>query len=313
MGEITRLLQEREVRLDTRKLPVGVEISGLDLARPIGEEAGEALRKCLARHQLLVFRNQRLGPEDQIRVLETFGSVLDEKQDGKRYQYVSGKETSVRPGRLLFHSDNHFVQVPLELLSLYGEEVGPAATPTIFVDNVVGHARLPAALAERLEHLEIINRSFFHLGYSDQVARDLPEELSGGPVARHPAVWHHPDTGLPFVYLSELHAFRFAGLPAEESNRLLDQVFEVLYDPAHTYEHQWADGDLIIWNNRTVQHARGELSDSAADGGSARSIRRVSVGPIGFSEQFQFAPEVSAQIAQSSGSFYGQQVSEQRR
>jgi hypothetical protein len=33
---------------------------------------------------------------------------------------VSGYETVISPGRLLFHSDNHHTQVPLECLSLYG-------------------------------------------------------------------------------------------------------------------------------------------------------------------------------------------------
>jgi taurine dioxygenase len=291
--------------VEIRPLRVGVEIVGQKLSEPIKEAVGNQLRSLLAEHQLLVFRNQKLSPDDQICVLALFGNVLDEKKDGKRYQYVSGKETSIKPSRLLFHSDNHYVQVPLELLSLYGEDVGAQATPTLFVDSVAGYERLPQALADRLDGLEIINRSFFHLGYSDRPARGLRAELTGGPVARHPAIWKHPDTGARFVYLSEMHAFRLDGIDPDESTRLLNEVFAILYDPDLIYQHEWANGDLVIWNNRTVQHARGPLPEGDSEDVAARTIRRVSVGPIGFSDQFHFTPEVIAEIAKGDGNFYG--------
>jgi taurine dioxygenase len=286
--------------MDVVPLQVGVEVKGLKLDQPVPPDIAVELRRLLADHQLLVFRDQAITPEDQIRVLEIFGKVLDEKGDGSRYQYVSGEKTSVKPGRLLFHSDNHFTQVPLELLSLYGEEVGDKATPTLFVDNIDGYARLPRDCRDKLQDLEVTNRSFFHLGLSDQAARELSADLSGGPVSRHPAIWRHPETGKPFVYLTELHAFRLEGLEPDESSALLDRVFYTLYDPATIHEHKWADGDLVIWNNRTVQHARGPLDSSA----SARSLRRVSTGSITFSEQFQFAPEA----IQEMGNFYQQSV-----
>lgn len=286
--------------MDVTPLPVGVAIAGLALHRPIAPEDAAELRRLLAERQLLVFRGQAIAPEDHIRVLEVFGTVLDEKADGLRYQYVSGEKTSVRPGRLLFHSDNHFTQVPLELLSLYGEEVGEGATPTLFADNIAGYERLTPDCRERLAGLTVTNRSFFHLGLSDRPARTLPEDLTGGPVARHPAIWTHPETGKPFVYLTELHAYRLDGLDAAESTALLDAVFERLYDPASLYEHQWADGDLVVWNNRTVQHARGALDEAGEAQSAARSIRRVSTGSITFSEQFRFAPEVVAEM----GDFY---------
>jgi taurine dioxygenase len=238
-----------------------------------------------------VFRDQQLGPDDQIRALEVFGNVLDEKGDSKRYQYVSGYDTSIRPGRLLFHSDNHFTPVPLEVLSLYAENVDASAAPTLFCDNVRAFRRLPKDLADKLAGAQVATRSFFHLGYSDQASRTLPAELSGGPEAVHPAIWTHPQTGESYVYLTELHANHIVGMDQEESDRLLDAVFAAIYDEANLYEHKWRPGDLVIWNNRTVQHARGEVPEAAGPGEKSRVVRRVAVGPIGFSDQFQFSAQ----------------------
>jgi taurine dioxygenase len=277
--------------MNTAPLPVGVEVTGLELDRPIAPDVAVALRRLLAEHQLLVFKGQALAPQDQIRAMEIFGNVLDERGDGLRYQYVSGEKTSILPSRLLFHSDNHFTPVPLELLSLYGEDVGEKATPTLFADSVAGYGRLTPECRARLETLGVTNRSFFHLGLSCQPARELSPELEGGPVSHHPAIWRHPDTGAPFVYLTEMHAFRLDGLSREESDELLDEVIGALYDETAIYEHKWADGDLVIWNNRTVQHARGPIDGSDRSEDMARSIRRVSTGTITFSEQFQFSPE----------------------
>jgi taurine dioxygenase len=250
-----------------------------------------------AERQLLLFRGQKISPDRQIAVMELFGNVLDEKQDGLNYQYVSGEETAIKPSRLLFHSDTHYTQVPLELLSLYGERIGDLAVPTLFSDGIAAYARLSPEARDRLEQLESIQRSFFHLGHSDKPARDLPPEWTGGPVSRHPAIWRHPETDAPFVYLSEMHSFRLDGVSEGESYALLDQAFAALYDPEFTYEHKWREDDFIIWNNRTVQHARGPLpAESAGRGDMARSIRRVGVGPLSFSDQFEFTPEFIAAL-----------------
>lgn len=294
--------------MDIAPLQVGVEIKGVALDRPVSHETAEELRQLLAQHQMLVFRAQNLSPEDQVRVLGIFGPVLDEKSDGLRYQYVSGEKTSVKPGRLLFHSDNHFTPVPLELLSLYGEKVDESATPTLFVDNVAGYERLSSDCRAMIDDKDVINRSFFFLGLSDQPARELPEDLDGGPVARHPAVWHHPETGKPFVYLTELHAWRLDGMEIAESRRLLDQVFETLYDPETVHSHKRSTGDLVIWNNRTVQHARGALDGDPEAADAARSVRRVSTGTHTFTKQFQFAPDVIAKM----GDFYQRSVSAEK-
>lgn len=291
--------------IGSRPLPIGLELLGLDLRRPVAADLAEELRRLLATHQLLVIRDQALEPADQIDFGAVFGNVLDEKQDGKRYQYVSGQNTAIAPGRLLFHSDNHHTQVPLEYLTLYAESVDDAtATPTLFVDTVAAYQRLSEGFRQRLSEAETVTMTFFHLGVSGRPSYALGDDNAGGPTARHPAIWQHPDTSEPFVYLSELHTNHIVGLARPESDALLERVFETMYDPDHQYEHRWRTGDLVIWNNRTVQHARGELLDPVATGTVPRTVRRVGIGPISFSDQYQFSADTLGEMTKVADNFY---------
>jgi taurine dioxygenase len=277
--------------------PAGAEIRGLDLREPLDPATAEALRASFAKHHVLVFRDQDLTPADQIRVLGAFGNVLDESNNGARHSYVSGdaKSTTFKPGRLLFHSDNHFTQVPLEMLSLYGENVDQAAASTLFVDNVQGLKRLPAELAAKLADAKSVNVSYYFWGQGgDRPSRSVQPERAEAPQAVHPVIWRHPVSGEPFIYITELHTHHLLDMPLDASDDLLAAVREVLYAPDGMYEHRWRTGDLVIWDNRAVQHARGFVPDSTADPAAPnRSIRRVVVGPKDFRDQVTLPDSVT--------------------
>jgi taurine dioxygenase len=290
--------------LDAKPLTVGIEVSGIDLREPFDAGVGQELRRLAADHQLLVFRDQELDVADQVRAAAIFGNVLDEKQDGQFHQYVSGYETAISPGRLLFHSDNHHTLVPLEYLTLYAERVDSHATPTLFLDNVAAFKRLPECLLERLASAETVTMTFFHLGSSDRPSWSLGSDNAGGPSARHPAIWKHPDTAAPFVYLTELHTNHIVGIAREESDSLLRAVFDIMYDDRHFLEHVWRTGDLLVWNNRTVQHARADIADAGQTGAAARKIRRVGVGLLSFSDQYKFSSDTRAEMSKVVDNYY---------
>jgi taurine dioxygenase len=286
-----------EIYDSVRLSPTGVEIKGLDLRDPLDPATARALRASLAKYHLLVFRNQELRAADQIRVLSAFGNVLDEPNDGSRHTYVSGDTTSAtfKPGRLLFHSDNHFTQVPLEMLSLYAERVDEQAAPTLFVDNVEGLRRLPSDLAARLGDVQSVNVSYYFWGQGgDRPSRSVQPERAEAPRAIHPVIWRHAVSGEPFIYVTELHTHHLEGMSLEESDALLGEVRKVLYAPEGIYEHKWRTGDLVIWDNRAVQHARGDVPDArAVPSAPNRSIRRVVVGPKDFRDQVTLPDSVT--------------------
>jgi alpha-ketoglutarate-dependent taurine dioxygenase len=61
------------------------------------------------------------------------------------------------------------------------------------------------------------------------------------------------------------------GLPDIESEALLAELFAHLYQPSARWNHEWRPGDLVVWDNIAMQHAR----PNVAGNGPARTLRKV--------------------------------------
>jgi taurine dioxygenase len=174
-------------------------------------------------------------------------------------------------GRLLFHADGMWSEEPQELLSLYGEKVEPPAVPTVFVSAVRGWEQLPDDLRTRIDGATAVHatgqrdRGGFRAGELLE-ARRTAERSHATPLPKI-----HPRTGRPILYVSQMMTTEVEGLTPEESERLLEKLFDILYDPARSFEHDWRTGDLVVWDNLAVQHARGTVTHE----GPERSLRKV--------------------------------------
>lgn len=249
---------------------LGVTVTGIDLAAPVGPPLADRLRALLAQHHLLVFRADELAPQHQRDLLGVFGAVVDETGDGRGWSYVS----NVRPdgvlaeGRqLLFHADNLFTPEPLGVLSLYGEQIEGPGAPTRFANCERAWRLLAPSVQERLAALEVVNLSGFAGGWYRYRDADVAPHH---PRAVHPAVAVNPRSGALALRTGEQQTDRLIGLAPEESEALLAEVFAVLYAPDNVHEHEWGSGDLLVWDNLALQHGRPALA-----AGGARSLRRV--------------------------------------
>jgi taurine dioxygenase len=64
----------------------------------------------------------------------------------------------------------------------------------------------------------------------------------------------HPVTGRKSLFINEAHTSRVVGVPEDESAALLARLCAHIVDPEFRYEHQWRAGDLLMWDNVSVQH-----------------------------------------------------------
>lgn len=74
------------------------------------------------------------------------------------------------------------------------------------------------------------------------------------PDVVHDVVRAHPYTGRKCLYVNEGYTTRIIGLPADESDALLNELKAHAVQPQFQYAHKWAAGDLVMWDNCLTQH-----------------------------------------------------------
>ncbi|MCH7487005.1 MAG: TauD/TfdA family dioxygenase, partial [Proteobacteria bacterium] len=91
----------------------------------------------------------------------------------------------------------------------------------------------------------------------------------------HPLVIVHPVTGERLLFANRLMSVRIEGLDRDESDRVLTRLFDHAEQSRFIFEHAWKAGDLVMWDNLAVMHARTDF-----DPAEGRVLRRVAVkGP----------------------------------
>jgi taurine dioxygenase len=87
-------------------------------------------------------------------------------------------------------------------------------------------------------------------------------------------VWTNPETGQDVLWLSPISTVDFRGISREDGRKLIDDLWEFAasVDPEFTYVHRWAPGDMVIWDNRMLHHARMPFESS-----EPRTLRRNSI------------------------------------
>ncbi|GGG34143.1 hypothetical protein GCM10010964_22630 [Caldovatus sediminis] len=255
---------------------LGAEVIGLDLSRPIGPAVREALREAFRRHLLLLIRGQEgVTTEQQTRFAGIFGRVeLREKNRVRNAEAGAQHVSNVRPdgvfglGELDFHCDQLFQPEPLSALILYAIEVPETGGDTRFVNTVAAHARMPEALRTRIATLACRHAYTF----AGALAQDWNvDDAAVQPLsAVHPMIWRGPGGDEPgAIWVNKLTTVEVLGLPPEEGRALIAEVRRHLYDGDLAYTHRWRPGDLVLWDNRRLQHARTPFDPAAR-----RTLRR---------------------------------------
>jgi alpha-ketoglutarate-dependent taurine dioxygenase len=267
---------------------LGVEVLGLDLRREPIDAYGSRLLRLVAEEHLVVVRGQELALEDQIRILRLFGAVDDELGDGMPSYYVSNARADGHLGEveLLFHSDWTWTPAPVVVASLYAEEITGPCVPTRFANTARAYARLPDGLKARIAPLRAVHLSYrptvIEEGYSTRRRLpDLPPDVTfaEAPHTTQPVVAADPLSGEPVLFVNSFYTSHIVDLPLDESESLLADLFERLQAADNVYPHAWAQGDLVVWDNFAVQHARPPFQGS----GARRTLRRVSTTKDGVS------------------------------
>jgi taurine dioxygenase len=256
----------------------GARVDGLDPDTPIDDDTADALRAAMAEHQLLVAHLPHLTPNGQQQIASVFGPLLDESKHGEGYTLVSDREGgSIREGPLLFHSDLAFTPSPLLAISLYAVEVPAGGTATHFANAARAAAQLDDATRAAVADREAVHVYPLTDARGDRRFR-VADLDAGAPRATHPVLWERAGAPRSVLFVNAMQTDSIVGLEENESEALIARLWSVLYAADNVYTHSWRVGDLVIWDNIAVQHARDDVQI-----GDGRTLRRVPVGTLAVS------------------------------
>jgi taurine dioxygenase len=89
-------------------------------------------------------------------------------------------------------------------------------------------------------------------GYAADDDRFHNPEATGGAV--HPVVARHPMTGRKLLYVNAAFTTHFVGWTPEESQPLLNFLYQHVAEGPFSYEFEWEPGSIAMWDNRSTWH-----------------------------------------------------------
>lgn len=263
-----------EDRLEFERLePFGFAVS-LASAKLSPGAVGQ-LRRRFAEDGLLVVRGLRLSHAEQIDFCRHFGPVHESPNENFLVSNVDD-EGHLGTRELLWHNDVPYLPSPYLAASLHALRVGPQAVGTRFVSGFRAWDRLPDDLQRRIagmKALHVRERVF------DRTNR-LTDLVEGDMCTVHDVVRTDPATDRRYLFVNQAWTALIIGLPDAEGRALQDELNRHFYPESEIYEHRWAEGDLVLWNNLAVQHSRGET------GHGIRTLQRVTITALGYEQQY---------------------------
>ncbi len=248
---------------------LGAEITGVDLREPLDVATVKAINDAFDQHIVVVFRDQQLSEDDQVRAAGYFGKVhirrrpANGRTPGGEYDtpfmmvtniVENGKSIGAfGDGEMWFHHDTSYYAQPHRATFLYSMKLTSWGGQTCFSNMYKAYENIPRPLRDRLEGRNVLQ---IH-DYKRRERIDLAQvELEKILHHEQPIIITHPATGRKALYVSRLMSARIEGFSRDESEAALEQLFDISEDPSIVYEHEWRLGDLVVWDNWCSIHAR---------------------------------------------------------
>jgi len=265
--------------------PCGAFIRGPRLNEPLAIEQIAAIRAAWLKHQVVVFPDQSLALEDLERFAATVGpfGVDPYFRSVPGHPHVAQIRREANETSTLFaeswHSDWSFLPSPPAATLLYGNVIPPVGGDTLFANQYAAWETLPKGLRQAVEGRKGIHSA--RNGYSRQGAygekdqgRSMAIRFDDSALATqlHPIGRVHPETGRTALFVSPGYTIGIEGMPEDEARAILLELFAHQSAQAMVYRHRWAEGMLVMWDNRCIVHAA-----TGGYQGYARLLHRITV------------------------------------
>ena len=250
--------------------PCGAVIVGVDLSAGLAAEEIAEIRSAWLEYHVLVFPEQELNNADIERFVLSFGRFGEDPffDPIKGHNHIAAIRRDADEKTPLFadnwHTDWSFQVKPPIGTCLYGIKIPASGGDTLFANQQLAFAKLPADFKARIEHLTAIHSAASAYSpdglYSDKLesnagrSMDIVVSEEARETQIHPLIRPHTETGKPAIYSTAGYIQGFVELGADESKALLAELYAYQGSAEFVYRHKWEKNMLVLWDNRSVLH-----------------------------------------------------------
>ncbi|WP_258276042.1 TauD/TfdA family dioxygenase [Paenibacillus sp. SC116] len=235
---------------------IGAEIEGVDLRNPLTPEVKNELNRALLEWKVLFFRNQDITSEQHVAFAKHWGELETHPflpQGDQEAIARFAKDEKVTGMENIWHTDVTWRLNPALGAVLRMVEAPTYGGDTLWADTAAAYDNLPDDIKEKIDGLTAIH------DFTPSFGRRLSSELLAikqdeYPAAEHPIVRIHPETGRKTLFLNAAFTIRIVGLEPEESEQLLQYLFQQAHIPEYQIRYTWEANTIAFWDNRATQH-----------------------------------------------------------
>ena len=251
---------------------LGGEIQGIDLKKQLNIEQIEFINNSWDQSLVLVFKNQNLNDSDLINFSKNFGELdppgpnpygITFLPEFPEINVISNVKSdngipigNLGDGEAVWHADMTYNELPPKAGILYALEVPDGQGNTHFANMNHAYEDLPKNLKEKIIDKVLIHDSahnsagMLRKGYTEN------DDPSKTPGAKHPLVISDPNTNKRLLFLGRRPHAYIVGMEINESEKLLDEIWQYATQDKFTWTQKWKVGDLLMWKNLNVLHKR---------------------------------------------------------
>ncbi len=265
-------------------------MTGVELNRPLDDDAVAGIRAAWLEHHVLAFPDQAMTDDDLERFTLCFGPFGDDPFIAP----IAGRDHVIAITRLAhersplfaetFHSDWSFQARPPAGTCLYGITIPPVGGDTLFANQHLAWEEMPDDLRRRVEGRTAIHSAagpyapdgFY--GDADRAtgrSMDIRPDESARAVQLHPLVRRHPETGRLGLFSTLGYIVGIDGMDGGEARDLLRELYAWQTRDEFVYRHRWLPKMLVMWDNRSVLHRATGGYD-----GYDRILHRTTIGAV---------------------------------
>ena len=225
-----------------------------------------AVAKLISTNVVVVFKNQFLNVEEELRLVHMFKDPLKQfNKDYDRYDdYVVDPDAFIcrvtaglrngKPGQggwqaaHDWHVDDATIPTRRDLLYMHGV-IGTKGSRTSFTNSLLAYKELDNDIKNSLTDLHCFysnpyapfDPDFTKLSYNDK----WPVKIVRENIANIKGLFYIPPQMQKFIEL-----------PQEESDQLKEKLTSHIFNDKYVYHHDWEDGDIVISDQWHSIHKR---------------------------------------------------------